>query len=330
VRKALLDDPPGSVRLPAGRPVGVLALAADYHRLLILAAKLPLTGLIGVGRRKRTRVTAVGILPGRWLAGAIRLEGVLIALGSQFTIALIERVTDRTAREATEQNARSDALGTATRRGPDQATRSRARRSAYDGLGPTFVQEIARIAQQGSKAIRRSSDSARHFIFIVSLPWVCPFTIVRQATGLDAIRGPGSAISSPPRTPVKLDTAALETLDRRRYISLATFRRSGDTVKTPVWFARCEGKFYVFTAAGSGKVKRLKNDQRVRAAPCGPRGRLRGKWIEGQARRIEDPAIERTAYAALLAKYGWQMRVLNFFSKLSGRIEERAILELDL
>jgi hypothetical protein len=32
----------------------------------------------------------------------------------------------------------------------------------------------------------------------------------------------------------------------------------------------------------------------------------------------------------LLAKYGWQMRVLNFFSKLSGRIEERAILELEL
>jgi len=122
----------------------------------------------------------------------------------------------------------------------------------------------------------------------------------------------------------------LETLDRHQYISLVTFRRSGETVKTPVWFAKHGGKFYVFTAAGSGKVKRLRNDRRIRAAPCGPRGRLRGEWIEGQARRIEDPAIERAAYAALLAKYGWQMRVLNFFSRLSGRIEERAILELEL
>jgi hypothetical protein len=122
----------------------------------------------------------------------------------------------------------------------------------------------------------------------------------------------------------------LETLDRQRYISLVTFRRSGEAVKTPVWFAKHGGKFYVFTAAGSGKVKRLRNDRRIRAAPCGPRGRLRGEWIEGQARRIEDPAIERAAYAALLAKYGWQMRVLNFFSRLSGRIEERAILELEL
>jgi len=52
MRTALLDDPPGSVRLPAGRPVGVLALASDHHRLLILAAVLPLTGLIGAGRRE--------------------------------------------------------------------------------------------------------------------------------------------------------------------------------------------------------------------------------------------------------------------------------------
>jgi PPOX class probable F420-dependent enzyme len=129
---------------------------------------------------------------------------------------------------------------------------------------------------------------------------------------------------------VKLNNAELETLDHHRYISLATFRRSGDTVKTPVWFAKHGGRIYVFTAAGSGKVKRLRNDERIRAAPCGPRGRLRGKWIEGWARRIEDPAIERAAYAALLAKYGWQMRVTNFLSKCTGRIEERAILELEL
>ena len=101
-------------------------------------------------------------------------------------------------------------------------------------------------------------------------------------------------------------------------------------MKTPVWFAKRGDKFYVFTAAGSGKVRRLKNDRRIRAAPCGPRGRLRGECVEGQARRIDDPAIESAAYAALLAKYGWQMRLLNFISRLSGRIDERAILEIEL
>jgi len=129
---------------------------------------------------------------------------------------------------------------------------------------------------------------------------------------------------------VKLDTAARERFKHHRYISLATFRRSGEAVPTPVWSAERDGKFYVFTAAGSGKVKRLRNDPRIRVAACGPRGRVRGEWIDGRARRVEDPAVESAAYAALLAKYGWQMRVLDFFSKLSGRIEERAILELDL
>jgi len=129
---------------------------------------------------------------------------------------------------------------------------------------------------------------------------------------------------------VKSDTTTIETLDRERYISLATFRKTGRAVETPVWFAKHGEKFYVFSAAKSGKVKRLKNDPRIRAAPCGPRGHLRGEWIDGQAHRIENSALERTAYAALLAKYGWQMRVLNFFSRLSGRIEERAVLELEL
>ena len=101
-------------------------------------------------------------------------------------------------------------------------------------------------------------------------------------------------------------------------------------MQTPVWFAKHGGRIYVFTAAGSGKVKRLKNNPRIRVAPCGPRGGLRGEWNEGQAHRIEDPAIERAADAAWLAKYGWQMRLIKFFSKGSGRIEERAILELEL
>jgi PPOX class probable F420-dependent enzyme len=129
---------------------------------------------------------------------------------------------------------------------------------------------------------------------------------------------------------VKLEPAAIQAFERHRYISLATFRRSGEAVKTPVWSARHGDLFYVFTAADSGKVKRLRNDPRIRVAPCSARGRVRGAWIDGRARRIEDAAVETAAYTALLAKYGWQMRLLNFFSRLSGRIDGRAILELDL
>lgn len=37
-------------------------------------------------------------------------------------------------------------------------------------------------------------------------------------------------------------------LDRHRYMSLATFRRSGAELATPVWFAAADGRPYVFPA----------------------------------------------------------------------------------
>ena len=120
------------------------------------------------------------------------------------------------------------------------------------------------------------------------------------------------------------------TLDSERYISLATFRRSGKAVETPVWFAEASGRFYVFSEAKAGKVKRLRNDSHVRVAACDMRGRVHGAWQEGTGRRLHEEAEIETAYAALRGKYGWQMRFADFFSRLSGRYDQRAILELSL
>jgi PPOX class probable F420-dependent enzyme len=119
-------------------------------------------------------------------------------------------------------------------------------------------------------------------------------------------------------------------LDRHRYMSLATFRRSGAEVKTPVWFAAADGKLYVFTGGDSGKIKRLRRSSRVRIAPSDARGRVRGAWWDAAARVISDTrAIER-ARAALRAKYGWQMWLTDLFSRLTGRIQRRAWIEIEL
>ena len=127
-----------------------------------------------------------------------------------------------------------------------------------------------------------------------------------------------------------MDVSSLAVFDRQRYINLATFRRSGRAVETPVWFAARNGKLYVFTSGTAGKVKRLRANPRIRIAPCDMRGGLKGEWIEGTCRRVDEPATVEAAYAALLSKYGLQMRVLTFFSRLSGRIHKRAILELEV
>jgi len=127
-----------------------------------------------------------------------------------------------------------------------------------------------------------------------------------------------------------VNEAAIASLDRESYISLATFRRDGRAVETPVWFAARDGKLYVFSEARAGKMKRLRNDSRVRIAPCNVRGKLHGAWLSGHGRRVDAPEVTARAYDALLAKYGWQMRLTNFFSRLAGRIEGRAVIEIEL
>ena len=118
-------------------------------------------------------------------------------------------------------------------------------------------------------------------------------------------------------------------LDRESYISLATFRRDGRAVATPVWFARSGERLYVFSERAAGKVKRLRNSARARVTACSVRGRVHGEWIDARARVVAESDTERRAYAALHAKYGWQMKVVDFFSTLTGRIKERAIVEIE-
>ncbi|HYN16195.1 MAG TPA: PPOX class F420-dependent oxidoreductase [Terriglobales bacterium] len=91
-------------------------------------------------------------------------------------------------------------------------------------------------------------------------------------------------------------------LQGQKYISLATFRRNGQEVRTPVWFAEQAGKLYVMTRSDSGKYKRIRNNPQVRLAPCTARGKVIGGWSDGQA-RILNPEEEGIARQALAGKY---------------------------
>ena len=119
-------------------------------------------------------------------------------------------------------------------------------------------------------------------------------------------------------------------LDRHRYVSLASFRRDGTIVATPVWFVAVDGLLYVFTAGDSGKVKRLRNNPRARVARCDVRGRVEGEWHDATARIVSDPVTIGRARAAVGTKYGWQVRLLDLGAWLSGRIRRRAWIEIAL
>ena len=79
-----------------------------------------------------------------------------------------------------------------------------------------------------------------------------------------------------------------------KYLNLETFRRTGIGVRTPVWFAQdvlhsapTITVFYIYSEAGAGKVKRIRNNPNLRIAPCTMRGDVRGVWINGCARTVE-------------------------------------------
>jgi len=117
-------------------------------------------------------------------------------------------------------------------------------------------------------------------------------------------------------------------LGPERYVSLATFRRSGTPVPTPVWFAELDGHLYAFTAGDSGKVKRLRASSRAQIGPCDRRGHVHGPWRNATARIVDDPQLIERATAALQDKYGWQLRLLDLASRLTGRIRRRAWIEI--
>ena len=68
--------------------------------------------------------------------------------------------------------------------------------------------------------------------------------------------------------------SAFATLGDEEFLSLTTFRRSGERVSTPMWVARDGDALLMFTPTTSGKVKRLRNDPCVELRPCGRFGRV--------------------------------------------------------
>jgi PPOX class probable F420-dependent enzyme len=115
-------------------------------------------------------------------------------------------------------------------------------------------------------------------------------------------------------------------LAKANYLSFETFRKTGVGVATPVWFAEEDGVFYLFSAQDAGKIKRLRNSPRSRIAACTVSGRITGEWVDTEAQILTEPADSKQALGALRRKYGWQMTMTDFMSRLSGKMGQRAYI----
>ena len=104
----------------------------------------------------------------------------------------------------------------------------------------------------------------------------------------------------------------------KKYISLATYRKNGTAVRTPIWFAESDGKLVFMTRNESWKYKRIRNNPRVNVAPCNMKGKITGPDFAGNARVLLPNEWQR-AKQAINRKY-WLAR-LPFWSKKNEYLE---------
>jgi PPOX class probable F420-dependent enzyme len=100
-----------------------------------------------------------------------------------------------------------------------------------------------------------------------------------------------------------------------KYLSLETFKKNGQGVKTPVWFVLHHDAFYAYTEADSWKVKRIRNNPRVRVAVCNMRGNVKGPWLDGTASLVEGD--ERLAADTLLDRKYFLKVIFNLLVKIN-------------
>ncbi len=106
-----------------------------------------------------------------------------------------------------------------------------------------------------------------------------------------------------------------DALEGHKYVSLTTFKKSGEAVSTPLWFALVDGRAYMTTPPNSGKMKRIRNHPRVLLAPSNAMGKPKGKSIEGIARPVEGGSIKERAEEALREKYRFGLGLFHLFGR---------------
>lgn len=112
----------------------------------------------------------------------------------------------------------------------------------------------------------------------------------------------------------------------QKYLNLETFKKNGQGVKTPVWFAAepsakldsTDAKLYVYTIGVSGKVKRIRNNSNIKIAPCNMRGDVQGEWVPAHAEIISGGEAVH-GMQLLNKKYLPWKQLLDFFAMFRKR-----------
>ena len=125
--------------------------------------------------------------------------------------------------------------------------------------------------------------------------------------------------------------SAFAALGDEQFLSLTTFRKSGERVSSPMWVAQDGDALIMFTPESSGKVKRLRNSPRVELRPSNRMGRVKDgvEPVAGVAEVLTDEDSLERATGIIRRKYGLGYRVVMAIERLiKFGSEKRVVLRI--
>ena len=123
---------------------------------------------------------------------------------------------------------------------------------------------------------------------------------------------------------------ALSRFERENVISLETYRKNGEPVRTPVWFLEQNGILYVHTGDSTGKVKRIKRNPKVRVAPSHFRGKPKAEYVDARAELETSPEAVEKYHSQIYKKYGLQGTFTKFLQRFSRSKASDVIIAIHL
>lgn len=136
------------------------------------------------------------------------------------------------------------------------------------------------------------------------------------------------------------DRSSAQVLESAKYVSLITFRKSGEPVRSPVWFARFgdeSNSYGVITETNAGKVKRVRANSKIEVQVCDAKGLVASDAprFSGTARLVigEQAVAVRKAiakqYGVTYKLFSFYLVVSSLFKKKDGLPETNIIFELE-
>jgi uncharacterized protein len=115
------------------------------------------------------------------------------------------------------------------------------------------------------------------------------------------------------------DSNAEKTISQEKYVSVATFRKTGVAVPTATWIVPVDDRRVgILTSSASGKAKRLRNNPSLTLQPSDVRGRIKADTtpVTGTVELVTSGPDFEAITSKMKAKYGLMVPIMRLVDSL--------------